>query len=97
MQCGWGAGEPGWGPGPHLRHVDVLMRFHVAEFGQVRVVVLPIWVEVAGGREEVGTGRGASSAPTLPWSGCPKYMAGLGIVVPSDPQRRTPALETPDE
>ena len=39
------------------------MWFHAAEFGQVRVVVLPIWVEVAGGREEVGMGSGGIQGP----------------------------------
>lgn len=43
------AGRVGAQARAHLRHVDVLLGFHLAEFGQVRVVVLPVWVEVAGG------------------------------------------------
>ena len=42
-------------PGPHLRHMDALMGLHLAEFSQVWVVVLPIWVEEAGRRKDGGT------------------------------------------
>lgn len=80
-------GEPGREAGlaPHLRHVDTLMGFHLAEFGQVRVVVLPIWVEVAGGREE-GVPRGPPAPLTPPWDICPPYIAGLGIFSLSSPE-----------
>ena len=86
------------------------MWFHAAEFGQVWVVVLPIGVEVAGGREEVGMGSGGIQGPhpTLErlsqingWPGDISHpspqMGTWANCVPSDPHSRTPDLETPDE
>lgn len=43
--------DVGWCGGtlatPHLRHVDVLMGVCLAELSEVRVVVPPVWIEVA--------------------------------------------------
>ena len=73
--------------------MDALLGFCLAELSQVWVVGLSIWVEVAGGREERGTGGPSSishpqmnkylspyRAPYFPEMRiCPKSIAGLGL------------------